>query len=761
MTLLRHEDRRLITGSGKFTADWNLEGQIHASIVRSDRAHAEIMSIDIEVARSVAGVVAVYTAADVTASGFSPIPAGPDIVGAHGEVIIKNAMPLLAIDRVRFVGQAVAMVVAISEDIAHDAAELVEVDYRELAPIASTEQALTQNAEQLHINASSNLSLVYESGDSKKVEQAFATADRTTTLTMESQRLCGAPLEPRAALVDYNATTDVTTVYTPTQGLLGMRAALAGITGLQASDIEIVTEDVGGSFGLRGGPGSEHGLLVLAAQQLKRPVKWVARRSELFIGEWHGRALTLTGSVALDKDDQITALRFDDTVDLGAYNCYFGGFIGTNNLSVTMGGAYQIPALYMQSTLVYTNKVPVTAYRGAGRPDIAFAIERLIDQAAAEHQLDAVEFRKKNLISKEAFPYMTANGTEYDCGDFSAVLDKALDLANYSSFSERRKAASLQRKIRGIGVGYYVEKSGAGGAPKDQVSCKFSGDGTLTLFAVTGPSGQGHETSFAQIVGEGLGISVSQISYQAGDAKQQLIGNGTGGSRSLYGVGSAFKLLIAAVIEKAKPYAAVALSVDVDDIAFDGGRFHDRSATNSIHLNELVSQVAGEEEHPFNVTAETTTGANYPNGCHVAECELDPDTGVVEIVAYAAVDDLGNVINPELVRGQVHGGVVQGAGQAFTEAVVYDDQAQLLSGSFLDYAMPRAGLVQSMVTDTHAVPTALNELGSKGVGESGCSGSLPALSNAMMDILRQLGAGPMDMPYTPYRVWQHLQDNKA
>ncbi len=761
MTLLRHEDHRLITGSGKFTADWNVEGQLHASIVRSDRAHAEVMSIDTEAAGSVAGVVAVYTAADVTAIGFSPIPSGPDIVGADGETIIKNAMPLLAIDRVRFVGQAIAMVVAISDDIAHDAAELVEIKYRELAPIASSEQALVQNAEQLHVNASGNLSLVYESGDNEKVQQAFAIADRTTTLTIESQRLCGAPLEPRAALVDYNATTEVTRVYTPTQGLLGMRASLAGITGLQASEIEVVTEDVGGSFGLRGGPGCEHGLLVMAAQLLKRPVKWVAKRSELFIGEWHGRALTLTGSVALDKDDRITALRFDDTVDLGAYNCYFGGFIGTNNLSVTMGGAYQIPALYMQSTLVYTNKVPVTAYRGAGRPDIAFAIERLIDQTAAEHQLDPVEFRKKNLISKEAFPYTTANGTKYDCGDFEAVLDKALDLAEHSSFSQRQTAAGLQQKVRGMGVGYYVEKSGAGGAPKDQVSCKFNNDGTLVLFAVTGPSGQGHETAFAQIVGEGLGISVNRISYQAGDVKQQLIGNGTGGSRSLYGTGSAFKNLISVVIEKAMPYAADALSLKAEDITFDNGGFRGINATPAIQLSELVSRVAGEDTHPFNATAETTTGANYPNGCHIAECELDPETGVVDIVAYVAVDDLGNVINPELVRGQVHGGVVQGAGQAFTEAVVYDDQAQLLSGSFLDYAMPRAGLVQSMVTDTYAVPTELNELGSKGVGESGCSGSLPALSNAMMDILRQLGAGPMDMPYTPYRVWQHLQDNKA
>jgi len=337
------------------------------------------------------------------------------------------------------------------------------------------------------------------------------------------------------------------------------------------------------------------------------------------------------------------------------------------------------------------------------------------------------------------------------------VLDKALELSDYQSFTERRDNASKNGNIRGIGIGYYLEKSGAGSAPKDQVSCKFNHDGTMTLFAVTGPSGQGHETSFAQIVGPALGIDTQNIIYQAGDASQQLVGNGTGGSRSLYGAGSAFKNLVQVLIEKVTPYAAQALSLDVDDIVFQEGRFLGRNGAAGINFTELTKKFAGEGEHPFNASAETQTGANFPNGCHIAECELDPETGVVQIVAYTAVDDLGNVINPELVRGQVHGGVVQGAGQAFTEALVYDESAQLLSGSFMDYAMPKAGLVKTMITETYAVPTALNELGSKGVGESGCSGSLPALSNAMADILRQAGVGPMDMPYTPHRVWQHLQ----
>jgi len=717
MNLMRHEDLRLVTGTGKFTADWNLEGQLHAAIARSGRAHAEILSIDVEAAKSLSGVVAVYTAAEVTGTGFLPIPSGPDIKGINDTVISKNPLPLLAIDRVRFVGQAVAMVVAISDAIAQDAAELIAVTYRDLAPVASVASSLSKDTTALHVNAPGNISLEFESGDRDAVAHAFAHATRTTTHSVTSQRLAGSPLELRTVLADFDIESGVSTVYTPTQGLLGMRASLAAVTGLDASEIDIVTQDVGGSFGLRGGPGVEHGLVILASRQLGLPVKWVARRSELFIGEWHGRGLTLKGSIALDDNDRIVALKFEDHVDIGAYNCYFGGFIGTNNLSVTMGGAYRIPALYMQSTLVYTNKVPTTAYRGAGRPDIAFAIERLIDQTAAEHSLDPVEFRRKNFIPADAFPYTTANGSEYDCGDFSAVLNKALLLSDYQGFDDRREASRREGRLRGIGIGYYVEKSGAGGAPKDQVSCKFNNDGSLTLFAMTGPSGQGHETAFAQIVGDGLGIDTRDISYRAGDAAQLLIGNGTGGSRSLYGTGSAFKNLIGVVIEEVTPFAVEELAVDADDLIFEAGRFY----------------VPGSS----------------------------PETGEVSIIAYTAVDDLGNVINPELVRGQVHGGVVQGAGQAFTEAVVYDENAQLVSGSFMDYAMPKAGLVEQMVTDTYAVPTALNELGSKGVGESGCSGSLPALSNAMAAILRDAGAGPMEMPYTPHRVWQHLQMHQS
>ncbi len=766
MTLMRHEDLRLITGTGKFTADWNLQNQCYAVFVRSPHAHARVTGINCEAAAATAKVLLVLTAADVTAARMQSVPSGPEIKGIDGAIIKKGTMPVLAIDRVRFVGQPVAVVIAETAGAAQDASELVEVQYEPLPAVASVEDALQSDAPQLHPGVPGNESLRFESGDLEAVDKAFSQSERTATLRIDSQRLYGAPLEPKAITVAHDAGRGITVVHTPTQGVLGMKAGLSSISGIPVEEFEIVSEDVGGSFGLRGGASAEHALLVLAARQLQRPVKWVATRSELFAGEWHGRGLTLEGSIAIDHDDKIAAIKFHDTVDLGAYNCFFGGFIGTNNLSVTMGGAYQVPALYMQSRLVLTNTAPVSAYRGAGRPDIAFGIERLIDHAATTFKLDPVEFRRKNFVPQNAFPYTTANGTVYDCGDFHSVLDKALSQAGYDTFEQRRAAAKQDGKIRGIGIGYYVEKSGAGGAPKDQVSCEFSADGTLTLHAVTGPSGQGHETAFAQIMGDGLGIDPLQIIYRAGSADQSLVGNGTGGSRSLYGTGSAFKNLIDEIINRALPHAARVLNANAEDITFSDGQFMVRNGAGGISLFALSKRLSepqqhpGSQEHPLNCTAETVTGANYPNGCHIAEVEIDPETGVTDIIAYNAVDDLGNVISPELVRGQVHGGVVQGAGQAFSEAIVYDDNGQLLTGSFMDYAMPRAGTLLNVETDTFAVPTELNELGSKGVGESGCSGSLPCISNAVMNAFASVGAGPLSMPYTPARVWKHLQKHQ-
>lgn len=537
MKLMRHEDQRLISGHGRFTADWSLPDQLHAEVVRSDRANAKILGIDLDAARQMPGVKLILTSADVEKAGFKPIPSGPDITGKDGMAQRKAPLPVLASGQVRFVGQPVAMVIAETALAARDAAEQVLIDYEDLPAVCVASEAFKPGAPQIHDDIPDNTSLIFEAGDESAVVSAFANAAKTSTLRIASQRLYGAPMEPRACVASYDAAADKTTVYTPTQGMLGMRASICTVTNSTPEQIEVVAQDVGGSFGLRGSTYPEQVLAVLASRELGRPVKWVGSRSELFTGEWHGRSLTLEGSIALDENNRITAIRFNDEVDLGAYNCYFGGFIGTNNLSVTMGGVYDVPALYMQSRLIFTNTLPVSAYRGAGRPDIAFAIERLIDHCAAEHGLDRVEFRRQNFIATDKFPYETAAGTVYDCGNFHAVMAKTLSLGDYENFESRRAEAAGRNRLRGIGFGCYLEKSGAGGAPKDQVSCRFTSDGRLVLHAVSGSSGQGHETSFAQIVGDGLGIDPALITYKAGDPKQSLVGNGTGGSRSLYGTG--------------------------------------------------------------------------------------------------------------------------------------------------------------------------------------------------------------------------------
>ena len=775
--LARHEDLRLITGRGRFTADVNLPGQLHAAMVRSDRAHARILSVDVEAAAKADGVVAVLTAADVEAAGFGSLPTGAPLKGPDGEPHRTAPMPVLAGDRVRFVGQPIAMVIAQTALQARDAAEQVFVDYEEMPVAATVAAALADGAVQLHDAAPRNLSMTYQDGDAEAVARAFEHAARTSTLKIRSQRLVGSPMELRACVAAHEAARNVTVVHTPTQGMLGMRSSLHAVTRWPVESIEVVAQDVGGSFGVRGGTFSEQVLVMLAARRLGRPVKWVASRSELFVGEWHGRALDLQGSIALDAQGNILALRFEHEVDLGAYSCYWGSLIGTRNLSVTMGGVYRVPALHMRSRLVYTNTVPVSAYRGAGRPDIAFIIERLIDHAAAEHGLDRVALRSRNFIPPAAFPYRTANGTVYDCGDFEGVMRHALQLAKYDDFAARRRESAAGGRLRGIGFACYLEASGGGAAPSDQVAGRFGADGRLTLFAMTGPSGQGHETSFAQIVADGLGIDLDDIAYRASDPASGLVGNGTGGSRSLLGAGSAFKKLVPAIIEKARPHAAAALGAEADSLVFADGQFFRQtgaggagadgearsSGAGAIALLELARRLAPSATgaHPLDCTADSVSGVTFPNGCHVAEIEIDPETGTTRVESYVAVDDLGNIVSPQLVHGQVHGGVVQGAGQAFGEAAIYDpDNGQLLSGTFTDYTMPRAGLIPVIVSESHPVPTGLNALGAKGVGESGCSGSLPALGNAMADALRSHGVAvdrPLDMPYTPPRVWQAIR----
>ena len=770
---VRREDARLLTGRGCYTADWNLPRQLYAYFLRTDRAHAKILGIDARAARARPGVHLVLTAADLDAAGFKSLPGGVAFEGIGGQKMKKPFWPALARTHVHYVGQPVALIVAESVLLAQDAAEDITLDYEDLPAAVGFDDATRAGATRIHPEAPGNLAFEYESGDAAAVEAAFARAACTSRMTMNSQRLVGSPIEPRACIADCDAGSGVVTVYTPSQGINGMRGQLSQATGLAAEKIRVVTRDVGGSFGVRGGAYAESIALVLAAQTLGRPVKWVALRSELFLSENHGRALSLTGELALDADGRFLAIRFDDRADLGAYATMFGALIGTRNLVITMGGVYRVPAMYARTRLVYSNATPVSSYRGAGRPDIACAIERLVDHAAAEHGFDPVELRRRNFVPPEAMPYRTANGTTYDCGEFAAVMDKALALADWTGFPARREQSARAGRLRGIGMASFLEASGAGGAPRDEVFARFDSEGDLHLYAVSQSGGQGHETTFVNIVTAELGISGERVHFHEGDPDLKMVGNGTGGSRSLYGAGSAFKLLGPKIIETAKPHAAAALGAGhavlrtaLPAVQYTGGAFH--AAGRSIGLFELSRQLAATAEmaqatahrsaHPMDCAADCLFGVTYPNGCHIAEVEVDADTGAVDVLAYTTVDDVGNVIDRASVEGQVHGGVMQGVGQVLGEHAIHDHETgQLLTGSFMDYPMPRADWMRGIRCGEHPVPTKTNALGAKGVGESGTSGALPATMNAILCALRPAGVTEFDMPATPDRVWRALR----
>ena len=755
----RREDLRLVSGRGRYTADWKLPGQLHAVFLRADRAHADITRLDASRALRHPGVHAVITGEDVRAANFKSLPNVVNFPGSNGQAMRKPHYPVLAMGRVRHVGEAAAMIVAATVEIAEDARELIDIEYRDRPAVASFDAAVAEAAPLLHDDIPGNLAFEFESGDAAAVEAAFASARYVSRLTVESQRLVGNALEPRACLVAYDAASDRYAFHVPLQGVGGMRGQIAAVTGLDKSRIVLVAQDVGGSFGVRGAAYPEYFAAMIAARRLGRPVKWVGTRSEVFMSDFQGRGLSLTGELALDDDGRFLAIRFDDRANLGAYAAAFGAFIATKNLSITAGGVYRIPAIHVRTRLAYTNTVPVSAYRGAGRPDIAYAIERLVDYAAHEHGFDPIALRRTNFVAREAMPYKTANAGTYDSGDFAAVMDDALARADWSGFPARRARAARMGQLRGIGIATYLEAGGGGSAPKDQVAAEFDASGNITLYAVTQSSGQGHETVFPQIVAQTLAIDPAHVRFHPSPPAADLTGSGTGGSRGVLGTGSAFKVLGLKLIELARPHAAAHLDVPEAQLRYADGRFW--AGDGSVGYIELARALASATPHPLNTMAEGSFGTTYPNGCHIAEIEIDPETGATRVVRYTAVDDLGNVINPTLVEGQVHGGVMQGAGQVFGEHAVYDpDTAQLLTGSFTDYIMPRAGWLREVEVHDHPVPTPTNALGAKGVGESGCSGSLPALVNAVMDALRPLGIAHLDMPLTPAKLWAALQEKR-
>jgi aerobic carbon-monoxide dehydrogenase large subunit len=750
----RREDARLLTGRGRYAADIHAEGELQAFFLRSDRAHARIVSLDTSPALAQPGVAAVYTGQD--AAGLRWPPTYAHAPGRGGKRVLQPERPIIVRERVRFVGEIVVMVVAESQAQAQDAAEAIAVEYEELPVVVESRAAIAPGAPLLYEEIPANTCYEYEFGDESRADAVFASAPLVSRLAVRSQRLVSNPMEPRACLGQYSEATGYT-LRVPTQGLPMMRSGLSAMMDEAPERLHIVAEDVGGGFGTRSNAEPEYGAVLLAARLLGRPVRWAGTRAEGFLSDSQGRANDLEGEIALDREGRFLALRLHVLSNLGAYLTATGALVHSTMPAYCANGVYKIPVVHGLCTQALTNTAPVGAYRGAGRPDIAYFVERMVDRAAIDHGFDRVELRRKNLIPRNAFPYRNATGFVYDCGDFEAILDKGVALSGWTGFAQRAADARARGRLRGIGLAMAIEPSGGGQGKKEQASIRLHSDRTVTLHSLTQSNGQGHETTFPLLVGGLLGIPPEKIWLHASDADSTLSGFGTVGSRSLMLVGSALKLAAQQVIERARPLAAERLGVPEDALEFRAGAFT-APGGNAVYLLDLGAARLADGSGVLDVTAEVPLSRSFPNGCHVAEVEIDPETGEVQLLTYTAVDDFGNVINHAVVEGQVHGGVIQGAGQALGEHCVYDaETGQLLTGSFADYYLPRADGIPEFRIDEHPVPTATNALGAKGAGEAGTTGALAAIMNAVIDALRPLGIVEMDMPATPLRVWEALR----
>jgi carbon-monoxide dehydrogenase large subunit len=746
----RLEDHRMLTGRGRYVSDWNLPGQAYGHFLRSDRAHARIASIDKQAALAHPGVLAVFTGEDL--EELKSLPAALGVKGRGGAELNNPGRPALAQGRVRFAGDAVALIVAESAAAAQDASELVAIDYEDLPAVVTAAQAVAPGAPAVHDSVPGNLVLDFESGDEARTRQAFETAARVVRLEVDISRVVGNPMEPRACLAAW--VDGMYHLYACTQGAPIMRNQLSAVLGVPPEKIRVIAEEVGGGFGVRFNLYPEYCAALFAAKQLGRPVKWSGTRSEVFLADEQARDVACAGELAFDADNRIVGMRFDMLANLGAYLAPTGPFINTLGIVNCLSGVYDVQAAYARIRLALTNTAPMAAYRGAGRPVMSYALERLVEHAAVELGVDPAELRRKSFIPKHAFPYRIAAGFEYDCGDFAGVLDKALDAADWKGFPSRKEESKRKGKLRGRGMATFIEATGAGFAPQDQVELRWDAGGGVTMFAPTHNHGQGQETTYAQLVSEVLGVPLESFRLRTAGADFYLLGNATGGSRSLLAVGSVLMLAAHEMVKKGLALAAEELEAAEADIEFVKGSYRIKGTDRSIAIRDL----AGKNPGGLDVAYANKFGATFPNGCHIAEVEIEPQTGETEVVSYVACDDAGNIINHQIVEGQVHGGLVQGAGQVFSEVAVYDrESGQLVTGSFMDYAMPRAGSMVLPRLVEHPVPTQLNPLGAKGVGEAGVTGSLPALMNAVVDALRLAGVRHFDMPATPLRIWQVLQ----
>lgn len=761
----RTEDIRFVTGHGLYTDDITRPGQLHAFFVRSPHAHARILSIDTTQARAHKGVIDVLTFADIDAMGAGHMPCLAPLKNGDGSDFKHTNKALLADGKVRFVGEAVAMVVAETQAIARDAAELVVVDYNMLEAAGNVETASRDGAPLLWENAPGNLCFDWHDGDRAATDAAFATAKHIITARLVQNRIIAHPMETRAALGEYDGASETFTLTTGNQGITMMRSLLAvHLLKVPLEKLRVVSPDVGGGFGMKMFCYPEQPLTLLAAKKTGRPVKWSADRSESFLADAHGRDTVFGVEGAFDGDGRILAVRLDNTANLGGYLSQYAPFIPTLAGARVWGGVYRVPALFARVRGFFTNTAPVDAYRGAGRPEAAYFMDRLLDMAAQKFGLDPIEIRRRNLLSPEELPRKNWNGFTYDCGTFVRNLEDAATKADVAGFAARRMAAKAKGKLRGLGVAYYVEITAA---DREPAAIRFTDNGGVEVIVGTQSNGQGHETTFAQVVAERLGVAFESVTIKYGDTADHVFGGGTGGSRSLHMASGAIFAASDEVVKKGTIAAADMLESEVSHISFtvrDGvGKFEVARSNRSATLPEVALHARRHGLESLDSTGLYKAQApTFPNGAHVCEIEIDADTGVPQIVRYTVVDDFGRVINPMIVAGQVHGGVVQGIGQALYENCLYDaDSGQLVTGSFMDYCMPRADDLPSIDFSYNEVPTKTNPLGAKGCGEAGTVGALGAVMNAVVDALRDFGVVHVDMPATSEKLWRIIHGRKV
>lgn len=758
----RYEDDRLLSGEGRYVDDVNIEDQCYAAFVRSPHAHAKITSIDTTNASSLPGVLAIYTAADLKAEGIGDIPCMAPAPNKDGSNCVMPPRPALAEGRVRYVGDAVAVVIAESRALAQDAVEAVWVDYDLLPAVVEINQAITDDANLVWGEAAKNQCFDWEDGDAEATSKAFADASHVVELELVNNRVVPTSMETRGALASIEEGTSRLTLHVSCQGVHVMRNLLATqIFNVAEEDIHVTCSDVGGGFGMKIFLFPEYVCQLFAARKLGRAVKWISERSEAFMSDSHGRDHVSHLKVALDSDAKILGLQVNTVANLGAYLSNFAPFVATSAGVPMLVGCYDVPTAYVEVQGVFTNTAPVDAYRGAGRPEAIYAIERLLDVAAFDLGISPDEIRRRNFIREDQMPFATPLGSNYDSGNFQQNLEDALKLSNWSEFESRRTAAKSRGKLLGIGLASYIERC-AGGSP-EQARLEVANDGHITLYIGTLSNGQGHETAFRQILCERLGVAFEEVSIVQGDSDLIETGGGTMGSRSVPVGGAAIGSASEKIIEKAKLIAAELLETAVSDIEFDNGAFRIIGTDRVQTFHEVAKAAAKDDDVAFDEKESFAPGeATYPNGTHVCELEIDNTTGEIEIVDYTVVDDFGNVINPLLLEGQVHGGIGQGVGQALLESCQYEsDSGQLLSASFMDYTMPRADDFPPIRFDLNKVPCKTNPLGIKGAGEAGAIGAPPAIINAIVNALKDKGVRHVDMPVTPNRLWNIMKSASA